>query len=84
MEIRDGRERPHNNFDLLLVTRRGGPREREDIRRLVIDGLKPIAEAHGLAIDLGVVSRDALRFSAPTLMWYDVRLGTRRCWETRA
>ena len=75
VEIRDGRERPHNNFDLLLVTRRGGPREREDIRRLVLDGLKPIAEAHGLAIDLGVVSRDALRFSAPTIMWYDVRFG---------
>lgn len=75
VEIRDGREHPHNNFDLLLVTRRSRPREREEIQRLVGDGLKPIAEAHGLAIDLGVVSRNTLRFSPPTLMWYDVRFG---------
>ena len=68
-----GVERPHNNLDLLIVTRGGvSP---DDLKRRADHVLAPIAQRHGIGIDVGAIGEGHLRRSSCLVMWYDMRGG---------
>ncbi len=74
VEVRDGEERPHNNLDLLVITRGRAPRS---LKGALDAALAEISERHGIGLDLGVIA-DSTLASAPCLvMWYDLRHGHR-------
>jgi len=72
VEVVDGVERPHNNLDFLLVSRRG---DGAAMRARLGESLAEVARQHGIGVDLGVVSASMLRRSPCRIMWYDMRFG---------
>ena len=75
VEWRDGRERPHNNLDFLIITHHGAE---QALKQRADAVLQPIAEREGLGLDVGVVSERTLRHSPCLVMWYDMRYGHKR------
>lgn len=77
-----GRERPHNNFDVLLVTRADtlGLGARAETRRLgaeLGEAVASIAADAGIGIDVGAVTDRALRDAPCLVMWSDMAQGHR-------
>jgi hypothetical protein len=73
---RRGRETlPHNNFDLLLLTRGLGPRRRQGLQRRLSAVLRGIGSRLGVGVDLSVVPRRVLTRGRSTVMWHDLRGG---------
>ncbi len=74
VERRDGREFPHNNFDLLVLA--DLPRRRFGRLKARLQGLlDPLAEECGVGIDVGIISYSRLLRSPCRVMWYDLRHG---------
>jgi len=71
----DGEERPHNNFDLLLIARNGAAPD--SLKELATDALKSVEDAFEIDIDVGAIGERALRRSPCMVMWYDMRFGHR-------
>lgn len=69
--------RPHNNIDLLLITRGADKRTQAHLRRDLNRALAPVAERFGVPIDLGVIGARALRNARRHVLWYDLREGHR-------
>jgi hypothetical protein len=67
-----GRERPHNNLDLMLVVRRTPP---AGLKAELDRALEPLRTEHQVGIDLGLVTVSTLRRAPCRVMWYDVRHG---------
>lgn len=67
-----GRERPHNNLDLLLVVRRSPP---AGLKAELDKALDPLRAEHQVGIDLGIITASSLRRAPCRVMWYDVRYG---------
>jgi hypothetical protein len=74
IERTNARERPHNNLDLLLITRRG---RNDRLRSRLSQRLESLRRAHGVGIDVGAVSRAELIASKPKVMWHDMVHGHR-------
>jgi len=71
--VEDGYERPHNNFDLLIISRGGvGPSE---LKRRADEALGPLIEEFGIGIDIGCVSERQISRAPCLVMWYDTRFG---------
>lgn len=70
-----GRELPHNNFDLLLVTQglRGG--QQRALRALLTPELRAIGRQDGVGVDLSVMSERRLAGEPSRIMWYDMLHG---------
>ena len=75
VDMSTGVPRPHNNLDILLITRGWRERAREQARQHMQSALAPLAERHGIAIDLGAIDEGKLRRSRCLVMWYDMRYG---------
>jgi hypothetical protein len=75
--IEAGRERPHNNFDLLLITTPIGRPFAGAIKRHVDRALAPLARQVGLGIDTGVIGDLDLALAPNQVMWCDVRASHR-------
>lgn len=73
VEISDGRERPHNNFDLLVICRRG--HDEKALRLRALDATRKLAASHDIGIDVGCIGEGKLRRSPCLVMWYDMRFG---------
>lgn len=74
VETRDGIERPHNNLDLLLITRGRAPAA---LKARLDEALAPVADRHGIGLDIGVIADRALARAPCLVMWYDLRFGHR-------
>jgi glycosyltransferase involved in cell wall biosynthesis len=70
VEWRAGREHPHNNLDLLLITA-DHSLSKEQVDKL----LDPIRSTHQIGIDFSMIPLKKLRGSSPTLIWYDMMKG---------
>jgi hypothetical protein len=77
VELRDGEEHPHNNLDLLLISRGSGPGRKAPEKDRLSLALEPLRTRHGVGIDIGVVSDTALRTSPNLVMWHDMRFAHR-------
>lgn len=71
----DGQERPHNNFDFLVVTENLPLARRQAIKAALDARIQPIVEAAGLGCDVTAVDERTLRWSSCLVIWYDVRFG---------
>jgi hypothetical protein len=67
-----GRERPHNNLDLMLVVQRTPP---AGLKAELDKALEPLRTEHQVGIDLGLVTVSTLHRAPCRVMWYDVRHG---------
>lgn len=67
-----GRERPHNNLDLMVVVRRAPP---AGLKAELDRALEPLRAEHQVGIDLGLVTVSSLRRAPCRVMWYDMRHG---------
>lgn len=74
VEVRDGVEHPHNNLDLLVITRGAAP---PALKSHLDDALAPISNRHGIGTDVGVIADHALSRAPCLVMWYDLRFGHR-------
>lgn len=74
VEVRDGLEHPHNNLDLLAVTRGPAPRS---LKARLDEALAPVIERHGIGIDVGTIADRTLAQAPCLVMWYDLRHGHR-------
>ena len=72
VEVVAGRERPHNNLDLLLLSRKTDPAA---LRARLAPLIRKEAARVGCGLDLGVVSYAALKRAPCRLMWFEARHG---------
>ena len=54
-------EHPHNNLDLLLITKLGGGLRRASLKTRLDEVLAPVVRDEGIGIDTGVISDVELR-----------------------
>ena len=73
VEVRDGRERPHNNFDFLVIATDG--QDCDELKRWTDAALKPLVDRYGIGMDVGVINEGKLRRAPCLVMWYDMRFG---------
>lgn len=74
VDRRSGVERPHNNIDLLMVTR-GAGRQDGLLKRALEEAVAPLAVQAGIGIDVGTVSHLRLAWAPCRIIWYDTRFG---------
>ncbi len=74
VEVRDGLEHPHNNLDLLTITRGKVP---AGLKARLDAALAPVSERHGIGIDVGVIADRTLAKAPCLVLWYDLRHGHR-------
>lgn len=67
-----GRERPHNNLDLMVVLERAPS---AGLKAELDRALEPLRAEHQVGIDLGLVTVSTLRRAPCRVMWYDMRHG---------
>jgi hypothetical protein len=75
-----GAERPHNNLDLLLVTRHVpvvGPLLARRHGRELAEAAQPIGRCAGVGIDVGAITDEELASARCLVMWSDMRQGHR-------
>lgn len=70
-----GEERPHNNFDLLVITRGSTPPE--SLSKLATTALTSVEATFDIDIDVGAIAEKSLRRAPCMVMWYDMRFGHR-------
>lgn len=75
VQVRDGREAPHNNFDFLLLTRGLGKAASKDLKRDLAPRLTALGAPLGIGMDLSVMPASALRRAPALVLWYDMRFG---------
>ena len=69
----DGRERPHNNFDFLLITH--GSEDLAAIKEEASVAVDAVRVSAGVEIDIGCISAERLSSAESLVMWYDMRFG---------
>ncbi len=77
VELRGGVEYPHNNFDLLLLTRSRGAAARARLQERLAEPLRALGATLGVGVDLSVIARSELTHGPVRVMWYDLREGHR-------
>jgi hypothetical protein len=75
VERREGRERPHNNLDFLLITAGRATLGAAAAKRRLDGLLRPLARQSGVGIDTGAISALELRLAPCRVMWVDMRFG---------
>lgn len=70
----NGQERPHNNFDLMLVSEHGTEKNRE-LKETMDDAIKELPDRFGVGIDTSVINAGKLKNAACRIIWYDMRFG---------
>ena len=68
----DGQEKPHNNLDLLVITK---PAFSDDRKPELAAIAEQLSEQAGLGIDIGYIEEARLVRSECLVMWYDMRFG---------
>lgn len=80
VEVVNGRGRPHNNVDLLLVTHGLSGSSQAKLRHEIQLSLVPLVKKYDIEIDLSIVSALKLRYAPVRLIWYDMRFGHKTIW----
>lgn len=69
----DGREKPHNNLDFLIITRAGV--DGRSLKDAADRAIAPLVARFEIGMDVGYVSEAQLASSPCLVMWYDMRFG---------
>lgn len=73
--VLNGQERPHNNFDLMLVTGDLSSERADELKQKMDSALKHLIERLGVGIDTSVISAGKLKSSDCRIIWYDMKYG---------
>ncbi len=73
--ISDGVEKPHNNFDFVLLTNNMNDEENTALKKKIMGNLEPIINKIKIGIDLSVTSASKLKHASCRIIWYDMRFG---------
>jgi hypothetical protein len=73
--IINGQERPHNNFDLMLVTNDIKQEKMQDYKAKYDQALKQLIERIGIGIDTSVINAGKLKNASCRIIWYDMKYG---------
>lgn len=73
--IVNGQERPHNNFDLMLVANEVRADKAKKMKVQMDEALQELIERIGIGIDTSVINASKLRSSACRIIWYDMKFG---------
>jgi hypothetical protein len=69
--------KPHNNFDLMLVTRNMNLLSRRKLEKSLSKTLNALGERLSVGIDISVMSDKQLQNMPTRVIWYDMRFGHR-------
>jgi len=71
----DGVNRPHNNFDLLLITENSTQVGKRNIKKIVTQKMKAVSKKLDIGIDISVMSEAKIRSMPTRVLWYDMKEG---------
>lgn len=75
VEVVDGKEKPHNNFDFLVITKPLSSDRQARLQESARSLFDSLALELGIGIDFAVTSDRKLLYSPCLVMWYDMRFG---------
>lgn len=75
VEVVDGKERPHNNLDFMLIAKTSNSTELARLRQILLDAFEPTMRKYDIEFDISVISIWKLRLSPSLIIWYDMRFG---------
>lgn len=70
-----GGERPHNNFDFVLFTKKMNDKDNEQLKQKLVEAINPVVGEIEMAVDLSVLSTTKVQRSDCRIIWYDMRFG---------
>ncbi len=73
--ITENKEKPHNNFDFVLLTKNLNERQNAETKKNLMKELQPVIKKIGIGIDLSVLSAQKLKTASCRIIWYDMRFG---------
>ena len=73
--IENGIEKPHNNFDFILISKNLDDKQNEKLKQKLMVVLNVIIKEIGIGIDLSVISKNKLKNASCRIIWYDMRFG---------
>ena len=71
----DGVEKPHNNFDFLLITKRLPAGEITRLKQKLMQKLQEVISQIKIGIDISIINACKLRSNSCRVIWYDMRFG---------
>jgi hypothetical protein len=71
----DGEERPHNNFDFVLIVKNLDGSAIDDLKKKMMQALEPVIKEIQFGVDLSVINAGKLRHASCRVIWYDMRFG---------
>jgi hypothetical protein len=69
--------KPHNNFDLMLITKHLGLNERTLLQKKLDLILNKFGSEQSIGIDISVMSEDKIKVMPTRVLWYDMKEGHR-------
>ncbi|NRB41402.1 MAG: hypothetical protein HRU20_23510 [Pseudomonadales bacterium] len=75
IQVKAGRYRPHNNFDLLLVTEALNTKVHRQVNEIVQRQVQDLEKQLHIGIDISVMPEAKLRCMPTRVLWYDMKLG---------
>jgi hypothetical protein len=75
VEVREGAEYPHNNFDLVLITNDLSSAAQTGARRRLREAVLPLSEEYGIEVDVSTTTVSRLQHTPALVIWYDMRFG---------
>ncbi len=82
--VAEGKGRPHNNLDFLLVTDSLSEAARNALLAQFRERVAPLIKQYGVEIEISGNSARSLRHAPSLVMWYDMRDGHKTIWGDAA
>lgn len=73
--IQDGIERPHNNFDFVLIVKNLDESSASALKKRIMQELTPVIKDINFGVDLSVINENKLRNASCRVIWYDMYRG---------
>ena len=73
VEVKNGEEKPHNNFDFLLLTKNSG--DTTQLKKNLDTAIAPLITKYDLGMDIGMIDYQKLCRSPRLVMWHDMYFG---------
>jgi len=71
----EGTFKPHNNFDLMLITNHLNDHKRCELNQLLSDKLNKLGKRLGIGVDISVFCEKQIRAMPTRVLWYDMKEG---------
>lgn len=73
--IENGEEKPHNNFDFILISKNKNEAENAELKKKLMVQISEKSQKLNIGIDISVISAKKLQNADCRIIWYDMRFG---------